>query len=183
MSNATVEMAKLYPGKYKLYSKICPVCGEPFETTTKTQKYCDNRCYLESNRRKTADRCADRYIPKHIPKHRIVRERRERFEPTATDQTRPCVRCGFNEIVYIHDIIPRADGGNPNNLDNRLPLCPNCHALLHRDKWRLWELDLSSTPYQTQRRSIEMLKNKDYSYKSLLGRPRKSHSLVSEITV
>lgn len=76
-----------------------------------------------------------------------------------------CARCGFNKIIMFHDIIPRMEGGNPSDYDNLLPICPNCHFLLHRNRWKLWELELDMSIFESQYWLIQILKSENYTYK------------------
>ena len=52
-----------------------------------------------------------------------------------------CIVCGFNfeevygeigrEFIHVHHIKPLADNGQDIS-ENLIPVCPNCHAMLHR---------------------------------------------------
>lgn len=56
------------------------------------------------------------------------------------DLSKSCYFCGFDKIVHQHHIIPKSRGGidEPSNL---IPLCPNCHAVIHK---RLAHLQFSN---------------------------------------
>lgn len=41
-----------------------------------------------------------------------------------------CVNCGGLEYIQYHHIVPLVLGGT-NNIKNIVPLCGNCHALIH----------------------------------------------------
>lgn len=57
---------------------------------------------------------------------------------------RRCVWCG--DITYIvHEIIPRSHGKKSLDPKNRVPLCPRCHYLAHRNT-------TESTPYLIEKR-------------------------------
>lgn len=43
---------------------------------------------------------------------------------------RRCCICGTLHKVQVHHIIPRNKGGT-DNIDNAIPLCPNCHDEVH----------------------------------------------------
>lgn len=53
-----------------------------------------------------------------------------------------CLICGFDEIIEVHHIIPRAKGGTDDE-DNLVVLCPNHHALA--DKGMLEIKDIQKT--------------------------------------
>jgi len=44
-----------------------------------------------------------------------------------------CELCGYNITVDTHHIIPKYQGG-AHEVDNLTVVCPNCHALITRDK-------------------------------------------------
>ena len=73
-----------------------------------------------------------------------------------------CQICGFDfeekygelgkEFIHIHHIVPISEIGEEYQIDpikDLIPVCPNCHAMLHRN-------------YNGQKVSIEELKNKLY---------------------
>lgn len=43
---------------------------------------------------------------------------------------RRCCICGILHRVQLHHIIPKEDGGT-DEIDNAIPLCPNCHDEVH----------------------------------------------------
>lgn len=45
-----------------------------------------------------------------------------------------CYICGFDEAIHSHHIIPRSECGS-NSYKNKINLCPNCHALVHKGKY------------------------------------------------
>ncbi len=48
-----------------------------------------------------------------------------------------CYFCDYHgEIIQMHHILPRKDNGKDND-KNLLPLCPNCHRLIHQDIYGL----------------------------------------------
>jgi len=43
-----------------------------------------------------------------------------------------CAVCGWREAHRdIHHIVPLNEGG-PDTVENKIPLCPNCHRMTHR---------------------------------------------------
>lgn len=50
---------------------------------------------------------------------------------------RRCCICGLLHRVQLHHIIPREEGGT-DDIENAIPLCPNCHDEVHR-KPRVWQ--------------------------------------------
>lgn len=53
--------------------------------------------------------------------------------------TKECAICGFPELISIHHIIPKFEGGT-DTLDNYIGLCFNCHKLYHLKRWSLDEI-------------------------------------------
>lgn len=47
-----------------------------------------------------------------------------------------CYFCGFSEFVEAHHITPKLRNGSDNK-QNLLPLCRNCHYLLHKKHYYL----------------------------------------------
>lgn len=43
-----------------------------------------------------------------------------------------CARCQRRPAAEIHHIIPIAEGGDPYDAANRVPLCTACHRAEHR---------------------------------------------------
>lgn len=46
------------------------------------------------------------------------------------DTGRRCCICGILHNIQVHHIIPQEDGGS-DEIDNAIPLCPNCHDHVH----------------------------------------------------
>lgn len=44
-----------------------------------------------------------------------------------------CELCGFNQVVDVHHLKPRSEGGG-SELSNLMVVCPNCHAMITRGK-------------------------------------------------
>lgn len=44
-----------------------------------------------------------------------------------------CVNCGSDEYIHYHHIVPLGNGGS-NNITNIVPLCENCHGMVHMGK-------------------------------------------------
>lgn len=43
------------------------------------------------------------------------------------------VRLTYPSLIEYHDIVPRSQGGDPDDLDNNVPLCIECHQAHHSD--------------------------------------------------
>jgi predicted HNH restriction endonuclease len=52
-----------------------------------------------------------------------------------------CIVCGFDTAVVVHHIIPKADNGT-NDPENLAVLCPNHHAMVHKNMISSEELTL-----------------------------------------
>ena len=50
--------------------------------------------------------------------------------------TSKCAICSFPELINIHHIIPKSEGGT-DTIDNYIGLCFNCHNLHHLKRWSL----------------------------------------------
>ncbi len=46
------------------------------------------------------------------------------------DTGRHCCICGILHNIQVHHIIPKEDGGS-DDIENAIPLCPNCHDKVH----------------------------------------------------
>jgi hypothetical protein len=53
-------------------------------------------------------------------------------EQLLVDTGRQCCICGILHKVQLHHIIPPEKGGT-DDIDNAIPLCPNCHDEVHRE--------------------------------------------------
>ena len=51
-------------------------------------------------------------------------------EKLLADTGRRCCLCGKLHRVQVHHIVPREDGGG-DEIENAIPLCPNCHDEVH----------------------------------------------------
>lgn len=51
-------------------------------------------------------------------------------EALLVDAGRMCCLCGKLHSVQLHHIVPKEDGGT-DDIDNAIPLCPNCHDEVH----------------------------------------------------
>lgn len=61
---------------------------------------------------------------------------------TFKELTKECVSCGFKKIVEVHHL----DSNNKNNsMENLVPLCPNCHKMIHSYAYFKEILDKLST--------------------------------------
>lgn len=54
----------------------------------------------------------------------------EEVEQLLADTGRRCCLCGTLHKVQIHHIVSREEGGT-DDIDNAIPLCPNCHDEVH----------------------------------------------------
>jgi hypothetical protein len=57
------------------------------------------------------------------------------FRPAEVDELlartgRRCCICGRLHSIQVHHIVPSEEGGS-DEIDNAIPLCPNCHAAVH----------------------------------------------------
>jgi len=74
-----------------------------------------------------------------INKIRKVKEYFKIDYATYLQLTKKCAICGFPELVILHHIIHKEDGGK-DEIDNYIGLCRNCHDLHHLKRWSLDEI-------------------------------------------
>jgi len=105
--------------KYKLITKICPVCGKNFESgegDPREKQTCSHSCsntYFSHLRNK----------PERHTNYRTICFKSWKKE---------CIVCGFEKVVEVHHI----DHNHSNNdRHNLVPVCPNHHQMLHTNKW------------------------------------------------
>ena len=143
----------------------CPICERIFYFTRKipvgpTPKYCSEEC----KRKRNTQRVLEKYYKEKNPDPFYTEVRMKMYKM----RHEPCIRCGFSDAVVLHDIIPAAEGGDRHDPDNRIPLCPNCHATLHKNLWSIWEVEdkLENNPsYNTQYWTTQLLKSYSYGMK------------------
>lgn len=118
VSEKGLDVSKLTvrPFKYKIVTKVCPVCGEKFETQeghSKEKQTCSHSCsntYFRSGRDNG------------------------RWEGSAYRTTcflyheKVCVICGEDKIVSVHHFDENNQNHNPENL---IPMCPTHHQYWH----------------------------------------------------
>ncbi len=102
---------------------LCGVCyaSERYENN-KTHFRAINRRYRDNN------------------KARIIASGYNLSEREYLDIVKECFICGYDLIVDVHHIIPKSEGGE-DYIQNYVGLCPNCHALVHKRKYSLEELE------------------------------------------
>jgi len=82
-----------------------------------------------------------------------------------------CYFCGYNKLVELHHIKPKSKQGT-NYYQNILPLCPNCHSLIHKKNYEIIYMF-----------GFYILKCKTYDYfifpteKQLMGNSRQNDEL------
>lgn len=101
----------------------CPNCSK--EITKRNNKYCDNKCQLEYERKLVFEKIesGDTSLYEKNYKNYLVHKYGER-----------CMKCGWCERNKITGKVPiqleHKDGNSYNNSLNNLELlCPNCHSL------------------------------------------------------
>ena len=117
-------------------SKICSVCKKEFNKEDVRQqikrynKPDDGRMNPENylnhiwNQRKYCSNWCSYVASTRISSQRQYQKRINKLGGR-------CARCGYSQVLDIHHIILRSEGGSNSN-DNLIVLCPNCHALFHR---------------------------------------------------
>lgn len=100
---------------------VCKYCGKPFVSKKANQVFCSNACHFG---------WIDN-IGTHEKSHkaRVYKVTLIKY----LELIKKCVVCGWEKNIHIHHIVPRSQGGK-NEVDNYMPLCCNCHQLLHQTK-------------------------------------------------
>ena len=106
----------------KLSLKKCLYCGEVFQYKRSDQKTCGSEC-------------SQKYQDKlrNSRKNGRPKEFARRYSLTIEDYLlliKECDVCSFDKCINIHHIVPKSEGGR-DSIENYLPLCPNCHKLIH----------------------------------------------------
>ena len=100
----------------------CLCCKNIFFYTRNNQKFCGKKC------------CEKYYDDLRLTKKKgRPREIAKRLELTIKEYNllkEKCVICEWKYNINIHHIVPKSLGGI-NSIENYLPLCPNCHKLIH----------------------------------------------------
>lgn len=119
--NINIEHLKSRITKYKKETKICPVCGEPFETQignreerTTCSHSCSNTYFRSGNNHPNWGKLSE--TKNHY--------RRICFE----HHKKECVICGENKIVAVHHYDENKKNNKPENL---IPMCPTHHQYVH----------------------------------------------------
>lgn len=95
------------------FSKVCTMCGQPFETTRNNKNICSWECKRE-----------------HVRQHSRFYSRMKKYGVKGRIYP-PCIICGFSETTDQH-----REGGDV------YTLCPNHHCLITRNIKTLRELIL-----------------------------------------
>ena len=136
---------------------VCPVCEKVFIYAVgsgRRPKYCSEECRRQRN-------------SLHVLKKYHNTDSTDDWVRMYKMKHEPCIRCEFSGKVSLHDIIPVSEGGDKNSSRNRIPLCPNCHSTLHKNIWRIWDIEnkLEQNPnYSTQYWLTQLLKSENYEY-------------------
>lgn len=108
--------------------QYCLNCGKEID---KRNKFCNNTCHAEYNRKQYIDLWKQGLETGTVGEDVIaVAVRKYMFEKHKNS----CQKCGWNQINPFTGLVPlqihHIDGDCKNNQENNLELlCPNCHAL------------------------------------------------------
>jgi len=105
----------------------CIICNTTYIKTHTHRKVCSKKCRQE-------------YTRKHSAKSRTIKGPPIREEVNSKkynldvniylELTKKCSICPVNVYICIHHIQHKSKGGK-NHIDNYLPLCFNCHRMIH----------------------------------------------------
>jgi len=102
--------------------KRCLYCKETFMYVREDQKFCSKICCLKHVDLRRSAKLKGRPKEK-ARKFGLTVEQSEKLR-------RACSICTFSKCINLHHIIPLSEGGK-NEINNYLPMCPNCHKLVH----------------------------------------------------
>ena len=78
-------------------------------------------------------------VTKEISNNSITKKgKRYLLQPTQEDynemrrRNKKCYFCDYDRVLDVHHILEKSKGGR-NNKKNLIVICPNCHALIHRE--------------------------------------------------
>jgi hypothetical protein len=90
----------------EMHTKICPLCGNGFDTVVTNKKFCSIVC-------------RKRYRNRNTDRKNLINSKKKRT---------PCICCGFKilEAIHRHHLdISQGNGGGV------VCLCANCHTIYH----------------------------------------------------
>lgn len=111
---------------------ICIKCGSKIPETSKSIKYCSERCsrlYLKSLYRKRNAEKFNKYRRdrrKKGYKNFYKDSQKDKLIVALKSYQGGCLKCGSKENLEIHHIRPRMLGGE-HNMGNVMLLCKKCH--------------------------------------------------------
>jgi hypothetical protein len=110
----------------------CNNCGKDY-TGRENSKYCCKKCGGEGR--------GNRFTGKNNPNYRHGQNGSCGRATAKRNYEMKCIVCGFDTAVVVHHIIPKADNGT-NDPENLAVLCPNHHAMVHKNMISSEELTL-----------------------------------------
>lgn len=106
--------------------KQCEVCGSTYKAKASrpNSRYCSKACRIVAHSTKMVGQGNSHY--KHGKSAACgISQARKHYE-------QKCIICGFDILVQVHHITPKAEGGT-NDPANLAILCPNHHAMADRN--------------------------------------------------
>jgi hypothetical protein len=107
-----------------MYSKVCPICGNPFETKTKKKIFCSPKCAKRNDYIKYGKAACTRFSKNHPERMKVAQEKYNLTHPNHWKPMRQkirleamkhisdeikCCRCGFSEFPALQ--IDHINGG------------------------------------------------------------------------
>lgn len=115
-----------------IYTKQCPYCHKQYETTSRSQKFCNPDCCKKYNKRQKVSK--ERY--NKIKTVERIRVRSHSLAVAVLEELdsmgvrkKVCSNCGSLENLQVHHI--RKFNWLDNTPDNLMWLCESCHAAEH----------------------------------------------------
>jgi len=105
---------------------VCQHCGKEFlaaASRAERRKYCSRECFNRNKRQTMAY--------EGNPNYRHGRNQSSARYVARAHYAQACIVCGFDVVVQVHHIVPKAQGGQ-NDPANLAVLCPNHHAMVEQ---------------------------------------------------
>lgn len=114
------------------WSKVCPICGKTYITTSRTQKYCSDKCSAKAQKKKAKQQKEYNEV-KEIARlsaraHSLAVEVMEQL--SKLNVVPKVCSCGCTEGLQVHHLDLNWLNNTPSNL---VWVCPKCHAKAHSE--------------------------------------------------
>jgi len=123
--------------------KTCTATHSEISKKTDMHRAAVQRAVQNLYMKRIIDVCHKAQGPKQKSEYKLNKNYEEWMMMRKRHSTRPkqiplkdiCYLCGFDKVLNTHHIIPKSEGGSNDN-KNKINLCPNCHALVHKGEYK-----------------------------------------------